>query len=184
MPISSDHPLREFFEALVRRHFYRGADLHDSEVVTYVGGVLTDFTHTDRLYRIRNAHGRRLREVAEMLVESNPILDATSFDREREVRKHIGDFTLFFTGFFPEAVASRPRMNPLSVDALVDYVAAGKESYAVVAAFNLFEYRDEAPLFKKLSEHFEECVTGLHLVKRELDEFGQFPLRPPHGEFM
>src|SRR5438093_1404595 len=30
---------------------------------------------------------------------------------------------------------------------LIDYVAAGKESYAVVAAFNVFEYRHEAPLF-------------------------------------
>jgi len=173
--MSSDHPLREFFEELVRRHFYHGADVHDPQVVSYIGGVLTDFMHTDRLYQIRNAHGRRLQDVAEMLVESNPILDATSFDREREVRKHIGDFTLFFTGFFPEAVASLPRMHPLSVDAFVDYVAAGKESYAVVAAFNLFEYRDEAPLFKRLSERFEDCVDGLHLVKREIDELGHLP---------
>ena len=182
--ISSDHPLRKLFEELVRRHFYSTADLYDQDVIEYVGRVLTDFTHTDRLYQIHNARGRRLEEVAEMLVESNPILDATSFDREREVRKHIGDFTLFFTGFFPEAVASLPRMNPLSVDTFVDYVAVGKESYAVVAAFNLFEYRDEAPLFKRLSERFEDCVDGLHLVKREIDELGQFPLRPPHGELM
>jgi len=175
MAMSSDHPLREFFEELVRRHFYHGADVHDPQVVSYIGGVLTDFMHTDRLYQIRNARGRRLQDVAEMLVESNPILDATSFDREREVRKHIGDFTLFFTGFFPEAVASLPRMHPLSVDAFVDYVAAGKESYAVVAAFNLFEYRDQAPLFKRLSERFEDCVDGLHLVKREIDELGHCP---------
>jgi hypothetical protein len=181
--ISSDYPLRQLFEELVRRHFYRGADIHDADVVSYVGRLLTDFTHTDRLYKIRNARGRRLEEVAEMLVESNPILDANSFDREREVRKHIGDFTMFFAGFFPEALASYPRLNPLSVDALVDYVAAGKESYAVVAAFNLFEYRDEAPLFKRLSEQFEDCVNGLHLVKAEID-LGQFPLKPPHGELM
>ena len=184
MQISSDHPLRNLFVELVRRQFYRGADVHDDDVIEYVGGVLTDFIHTDRLYRIHNASGRRLAEVAEMLVESNPMLDATSFDREREVRKHIGDFTLFFTGLFPEAVASLPRVNPLSVDAFVDYVAAGKESYAVVAAFNLFEYRDEAPLFRRLSERFEACVDGLHLVKRAIDELGQFPLRPPHGELM
>ena len=178
MPISPDHPLRKLFEDLVRRHFFRGADVYDAALIEYVGGVLTDFTHTDRLYQIHNARGRRLEEVAEMLVESNPILDANSFDREREVRKHIGDFTLFFTGFFPEAVASLPRVNPLSVDTFVDYVAAGKESYAVVAAFNLFEYRDEAPLFKRLSERFEACVDGLHLVKREIDELGHFPLKP------
>jgi hypothetical protein len=41
-----------------------------------------------------------------MLVESNPMLDAPSFEREREVRKHIGDYTLFLTGIFPEYVAT------------------------------------------------------------------------------
>ncbi|HXD74472.1 MAG TPA: hypothetical protein VN628_12080 [Vicinamibacterales bacterium] len=169
--------LEMFFDELVRRH------IHDAQLVPYVGSVLADFTRTDRLYRIHDARGRRLEEVAQMLVASNPILDANSFDREREVRKHIGDFTMFFAGFFPEALASYPRLNPLSVDAFVDYVAAGKESYAVVAAFNLFEYRDEAPLFRRLSERFEDCVNGLHLVKREID-LGQFPLKPPHGELM
>jgi hypothetical protein len=105
-----------------------------------------------------------------MLVESNPLLEASSFDREREVRKHVGDFTLFFTGLFPEAVASLPRLRPFSLDAFIDYITAGKESYAVVAAFNLFEYEREAPLFRRLSDRFEQCVFGLNLVKREIEE--------------
>jgi hypothetical protein len=167
--ISTDHPLRKLFYELVRRHLVRGAQVYDPEVAEYVSGVLTDFIHVDNLYRIRNARGRRLDEVAEMLVESNPLLDASSFDREREVRKHVGDFTLFFTGLFPEAVASLPRLRPLSRDTFVDYIAAGKESYAVVAAFNVFEYRREAPLFRRLSDRFEQCVFGLNLVQREIE---------------
>jgi hypothetical protein len=74
-----------------------------------VGGLLIDFVHVENLYRIRNCRGRRLEEVGEMLVESNPMLDAPSFEREREVRKHIGDYTLFLTGMFPEYVATLPR---------------------------------------------------------------------------
>jgi hypothetical protein len=170
MGISREHPLRQLFGELVRRHFFRGVQLYDPDVTEYVTGVLTDFTHVDHLYRIRNARGRRIEEVAEMLVESNPLLEASSFDREREVRKHVGDYTLFFTGLFPEAVASLPRLRPLSIDTFVDYVSAGKESYAVVAAFNRFEYRQEAPLFRRLSDRFEECVFGLNLVKREIEE--------------
>jgi len=39
-----------------------------------------------------------------MLIESDPIYGpAPSFDRERQVRKHIGDYTLFYAGMFPEA---------------------------------------------------------------------------------
>ena len=127
MRISPEHPLRQLFGELVRRHFARGVHLHDADVAEYVSGVLTDFTHVDNLYRIRNARGRRIVEVAEMLVESNPLLEASSFDREREVRKHVGDFTLFFTGLFPEAVASLPSLRPLSLDTFIDYVAAGGE---------------------------------------------------------
>lgn len=168
--ISRDHPLRRLFQDLVRRHFFRGAQLPDPEIADYVSNLLTDFTHIDNLYRIRNARGQRLEEVAEMLIESNPLLEGRSFDREREVRKHIGDFTLFFTGLFPEAVAAMPRLRPLSVDNFIDYIRVGKESYAIVAAFNLFEYRREAPLFRRLSDRFEQCVFGLNLVKQELEQ--------------
>ncbi len=168
--ISPDHPLRHLFESLVRRHFFGTAQLPDAAIAAYVGGVLTDFTFVDNLYRIRNARGRQLEDIAEMLIESNPLLDARSFDREREVRKHIGDVALFYTGLFPEAVAMLPRLRPFSMDLFVDYVTAGKDSYRVVAAFNVFEYREEAPLFERLSDRFEQCVFGLNMVKRELEQ--------------
>lgn len=170
-PLSRNHPLRRLFRDLVQRNLFSGGvRLFDADVAEYVVGVLIDFTHADNLYRIRDARGRRLEEVAEMLVASNPLLEGSSFDREREVRKHVGDFTLFFTGLFPEAVAALPRIRPLSLDRFVDYMAAGKESYAVVAAFNVFEYRNEAPLFRRLSDGFEQCVFGLNLVKREIEQ--------------
>src|SRR5688500_15831129 len=168
--ISPDHPLRALFQHLVRGNFRRGAQLDDDDVADYVSGMLTEFTHVENLYRIRNARGQQLGDVSAMLIESNVLLDAPSFDRERAVRKHVGDFTLFFTGLFPEAVGSLPKLRPLSVDAFVDYVAAGKESYRVVSAFNLFEYREEAPLFGRLASHFEQCVHGLNLVKRDLEQ--------------
>jgi hypothetical protein len=49
-------------------------------------------------------------------------------------------------------------------------VAQRETPDAVVAAFNVFEYRDEAPLFRRLSDRFEECVFGLNLVKQEIEE--------------
>ena len=140
----------------------------DGEVARYVAGVLVDFVHVDRLYRIRDSRGKRLEEVGEMLAESNPLLNARSFEREREVRKHIGDYTLFLTGMFPEYVASLPRRG-LRLDSMIDYVRTGKESYEVVAAFDQFEYRHIAPLFRRLSDHFEYCVYGLNRVKSGLE---------------
>jgi hypothetical protein len=55
----------------------------------------------------------------------------------------------------------------------MDFVHAGKESYAIVSSFNQFAYREEAPIFRRLSENFELCVLGLNLVKQELEELQQ-----------
>ena len=175
MEISREHPLRKLFEELIRRHFFGDAQVYDPDVAAYVSGVVTDLAHLDKLYKIKNARGEQLTDVARMLVASDPLLDANSFEREREVRKHVGDFTLFFTGLFPEAVASLPTLHPLSVDKFADYVNAGKESYAVVAAFNVFEYADEAPLFQRMSDRFEQCVFGLNLVKRDIQSLQSGP---------
>ncbi len=180
MKLPRNHPLRALFAELVARHLFDDVQLRDAHVASYVTNLLTDFTHVDTLYRIRNAHGRRLEDVGEMLIESNPLLaaspaagpapgGASSFDRERAVRKHIGDYTLFFLGIFPESLSQRARR--LRLDAFVDYVKAGKESYFIVAAFDQFEYRGEAALFRKLSDNFELCVYGLNLVKRDLARY-------------
>jgi len=161
--ISPDHPLRRLFADLVAKELPA-----DHEIATYVANLLIDFVHVDHLYRIRNCRGKRLQEVGEMLVESNPVLGARSFEREREVRKHIGDFILFLTGMFPEYVATLQRRG-LRLDSIIDYVKAGKESYRIVAAFDQFEYRHVAPLFRRLAEHFEYCVHGLNRVKIDLE---------------
>jgi hypothetical protein len=163
LPISLDHPLRRLFTGLVAKELPA-----DREVAAYIAGILVDFTHVDSLYRVRNAAGKRLEEVGEMLAESNPLLHAASFEREREVRKHIGDYTLFLTGMFPEYVASLPRRG-LRLDSMIDYVKAGKQSYRIVGAFDQFEYRGAAPLFRRLAEGFEYCVYGLNRVKSDLE---------------
>ena len=169
MRIPSSHPLSQLFRHLVGRRFFRDAGVRDAEACSYVSEVLIRFTHIENLYKIRNARGRRLEDVAEMLLESNPLLDGRSFDREREVRRHVGDYTLFFAGIFPERLEHLPRLKRLSLDVFVDYIRAGKESYGIVSAFNLFEYRREAPLFRRLADGFEQCVYGLNLVKGDLE---------------
>jgi hypothetical protein len=154
---------------MVRRRFEADVRLPDPRLAAYVSGLLVDFTHVDNLYWVRDARGRGLEDVGKMLLESNPLLEAASFDREREVRKHVGDYVLFVAGLFPESLSSRQRFRQMRLDAFVDYMKAGKESYRVVSSFDQFEYRDEAPLFRKLADNFELCVFGLNLVKDDLE---------------
>jgi len=170
------NPLQELFEEVVAECYRSGPDLNDAEMTSYVAGVLADFSETEHLYRIRNAQGRPLRDVTDMLIASDPVYgDADSFERERQVRKHIGDFSLFFAGMFPESATWRHRNHQ---DGLRALMRAGKESYYIVSQFNVFEFEQEAPLFGRLAENFEACAYGLGLVRKELEKRRVLPAAP------
>jgi len=129
-----------------------------------------EFIHMDNIYRIRNVAGRRLEEVAEMLMEADVRLEAMSFSREREVHRHIGDYTLFWTGVYPEMLRYLRAIT--RKDHLIDYVRQGKQSYYIVSTFDLGDWRQDAPLFRRLSEEFETCMYGLNLVRAQWERLG------------
>src|SRR5512140_2042319 len=126
----SSEDLGRLFAELVERNFRGSLEVADSELTDYLSALLLDFTRADHVYKIRDYKGRAIEDVGEMLLESNPLSKSpvAGFDREREVRKHVGDFTLFFSGMFPESI-QRWRLRRLQVGSWVDYIKAGKESY-------------------------------------------------------
>ena len=154
-----DLSLQELFGELVERAFALSLRWDDRQVMRYLTRLLTEFAHIDSLYRLRDLNGRPLQEVAEMLYYADVRLGAQSFYQEREVHRHIGDFTLFWTGVYPEAL---PRLRAsLRKDHLIDYVKQGKESYRLVSLFDIGEWREEAPMFRRLSENFVVALQGL-----------------------
>ena len=173
--IPESHPLQQLFQELVGRHYAEEIGIRDPQVVAYVASLLAEFCDTDQVYKVRDAVNRPLSDVGEMLLESDPVYGpAPSFDRERQVRKHIGDYTLFFAGMFPESI-NHFRLRRQRLENFVDWVKAGKESYYIVSKFEHFEYTKVAPLFARLSSHFEQCVYGLNQVKNDLQEM-QHPI--------
>jgi hypothetical protein len=181
--IPESHPLQQLFKELVARHYAEQIGIRDPQIVGYVAHLLADFIEVDQMYKIRNATGKPLSDVGEMLVESDPVYGpAPSFDRERQVRKHIGDYTLFFAGMFPESI-NHFRLRRQRVENFVEWVKAGKESYYIVSKFEHFEYTKVAPLFARLSNNFEQCVYALNLVKNDLQEM-QHPIMRRANEIL
>jgi hypothetical protein len=173
--IPESHSLQQLFTELIDQHFDRDIGLRDPEVKDYVVNVLAEFCQCEQLYKICEAGGRPLHDVGEMLLQADPVYGpAPSFDRERQVRKHIGDYTLFFSGMFPESV-NHYRLRRQRLENFIDFIRAGKESYYIVSKFDQFEYARLSPLFAKLAREFESCVYGLNLVKGDLEEM-QHPI--------
>jgi hypothetical protein len=170
------HPLEPYFRQAIRNSYENKLGLFDPEVSAYVARVLCEFTNPENLYRIRDAAGRPIQDLEEMIKASDPVHgSARSFDAERSIRKHIGNFTLFMAGMYPEAIDAGRYSRPLH---LGDLIQAGKASFYIVSQFNLFEYEEEAPLFARLSESFERCTLGLTLAR---DEMGEHLPPMPHS---
>ena len=124
--IPESHPLQELFQDLVGRHYAEEIGIRDPQIVAYVSHLLAEFCEADQLFKIHDASNRPLADVGEMLLESDPVYGpAPSFDRERQVRKHIGDYTLFFAGMFPESI-NHFRLRRQRLENFVEWVKAGQ----------------------------------------------------------
>lgn len=169
--IPQNHPLRLFFLILTEDNFTRKLNWSDPFVTEYISNLLIHFTHIDRLYEIRNSSGKQVDTVAEMLMEGDLMLGAKTIEREREVHRCIGDYTLFMSGIFPEYL-KRMKLERMieHADLLIDYIKVGKKSYKRVAEFNYGRFKQSVPLYRKLSENFELCIAGLGLIRNDLDQ--------------
>jgi hypothetical protein len=151
------------FAGLTEHTFQNTLGVADPRLVEYLSTLLSRFMHIDAIYRLRNTAGKPLQEVADMLHEAQALPNEGR--TRREFYRHIGDFTLFWTGVYPEAL-NRLR-SALRKDHFIDYCQQGKRSYYIASTFADEQYREEAPVLRRLSEEFELCAYGLNQVRRE-----------------
>jgi hypothetical protein len=155
------HPLRRLFAGLTEHAFLSTLGIADPPLIDYVSGILTRFLHADVIYRLRDGTGRPIQEVGEMIREAEqlPALGRT----RREFHRHIGDFTLYWTGLYPESV-QRARSG-WARDHFVSYCEAGKRCYRIASEGE----EDESPVLRRLSDEFELCALGLNHVRKEFE---------------
>lgn len=168
--LRGDHPLRKLFR--------KALDFGFREHLAYKPGVgpyieeqiLCEFMHIDNLHKIRNAAGKPLEDVADLLAEGDVRMNAWNFNREFAVHKHIGDYTLFMLGMFPLALARRRGKEFILGGIIVPgstlyehYLLQGQRSYGLASAFS------ERELFLELSTNFLIYRNVLELVRIYLE---------------
>lgn len=164
--IGEGHPLRHMFHGLVEQVFMSELGITNPRLADYVGEMLVEFVHVDRIYRLRTVDGQVIREVSR--IEADSILsgkDLAGSERTRLINRYIGDFTLFWTGVYPENLRRMHRRRDR--DDLLNYLEQGKRSYAIASDLSSGNTQPPARLLSALSEQFEYCVYGLGLVRKE-----------------
>ena len=133
MPSQPEQQLQKLFAGLTEHAFLARLGVADPPLIDYLALLLARFLHSDDLYRLRNETGRPLHEVVEMVLEAQKL--PSDGRTVREVYRHIGDFTLFWTGLYPEAL-QRLR-SALRKDHFIDYCEQGKRSRVALRDLSL-----------------------------------------------
>lgn len=143
--------MEEFFRDAVGTALKRTGLSLSEQAESYVVRLLAEFSRSDRAFA-----GTERGE--------QPAL-ATLFSRAQEampdeavrIYRHMGDSSLYLSGFFTEAVQKKT----VSVDY---YVSMGGTAYASAAGLMRTHAARMAALFAELSERFEGLVELLHAV--------------------
>lgn len=173
--LTSGEYLRRLFAALTEHTFHSELGVADPELTDYLTEMLLRFVRSDAIYRVRNTEGRRLSDLAEMLAEA----EERQARPRREIHRHIGDFALFWTGMYPEALK---RMRAADrADHLLDFREQGKRAYYVASTIGDDAQHGESALLRRLSADFEMCCYGLGQVRREWEKLPEDPQTGPWG---
>jgi len=159
-----EEALRRLFASVTEDVFCADLGVADPPLIDYLVELLVRFVRLDAIHRIRNTEGKRLEDVAEMLIEA----EERQAHPRREIHRHIGDVTLFWTGVYPESLSRRK--SPARMDHLIDYFEQGKRSYYIASTFDDGPFEQEAPVLRRLSREFELCTFGLNRVRAEWEK--------------
>jgi len=163
------HPLRTLFAGLTEHAFVAQMGIADPPLVDYITDLLARFLHVDQVFRLRDSAGRPISELALMAMEAEKLPAAGRTCRE--YHRHIGDFALYYSGLFPEAVDCF--QHSMSRDHLVNFTRLGKRSYRLASEAD--RSADESAVLQRLGHDFELCALGLREVRHEWEELARCP---------
>ena len=157
--------IERFFRGISEFIFHTKLGVADVQLVDYVSDLMLRFVRVDSLYSLRQSDGMRTKHVVHMISEAERRIGIA----KREVYRHVGDFTLFWSGMYPESL-SESKNHGLFPDRLIDYCRQGKRAYAIAAEIDGGQDRPSSELIHRMSEHFEMCAYGLREVRRHWEE--------------
>lgn len=155
--------IERFFRGLSEYIFQSKLGVVDVQLVDYLSDMLLRFVRLEAIHRVRRSNGQPVTEVIQMFQEAEQRIGLA----RRDVHRHIGDVTLFWSGMYPETLR---RKRHDSADCLLDYCRQGKRAYRIASEIEGGEDRPSSELLTRLSEHFDLCAYGLREVRREWEE--------------
>jgi len=151
-----------FYFYILVRHAFRRAGIQDRSVADYVSELLAEFARVEQSRCMVPGQVAALDYFFEMLAALQTADDRTGF----QIRAHIGNYSLFLTGIFPERI--RERAERRGFPDLKYFEALGRSQYGVASDHRLAERYELAGIFSTLSERFATTRLALNDISDRL----------------
>jgi hypothetical protein len=153
-----------FYFYVLTRRVLRRAGIDDRALCDYLASVLDEFTRTARLGSPTIANGPvqgavYLSDLLAALREASPV-------QAFLLRAHVGNYTLFLTGIFPDNIERR--RSRLGAPGCSFYEEMGRMSYRAVARHEVARQWGLTQIFNGLSDQFHEIRVALNQLADRL----------------
>ncbi len=158
-------PSAPLFIYVIVRHALRAVAIDDARLSDYLGALVYEFGLRDRAARIARHDDEIYRYVADLVVD----LDAASDRRGFLLRAHLGNFSLWLAGVFPDYITVRRERK--GGPGLEYYEKLGAAGYRLAATHRLaYQHR--------LSEIYERAAGSFRQIRIALNRLSDRVLFP------
>ena len=156
---------RFYFYILVRTVFRRSG-IQDRAVADYVAELLAEFAQAERGPCVIPGRPIPLDYFFEMLAALETADERTSF----LIRAHMGNYSLFLSGVFPDRIRFRAEMR--GFPDVKYFEALGRTQYRVAGDHRLARRYELTPIFNTLAERFQTTRLALNDIADRLFSIG------------
>lgn len=143
---------------LLVRHALLEDGIESRAVADYLAALLVEFGRRDRAHTVREGDGRRY----VYLVEIVEALESAAGREAFLLRAHLGNFSLWVTGLFPDHITAR--VHRRGAPGIRYYEAMGATGYRLAAGSRDAETMGLHQLYQTFSENFPALRIALNRV--------------------
>ncbi len=162
----------QFYFYILARHVLRQAGLEDRRLCDYIGSLLDQFSRTARLRAPGSGEGlsaaqqRGLTYLSDLLLA----LQNASASQAFLLRAHVGNYALFLTGIFHEAIDRRSRRRGAPDCSF--YEEVGRANFRAAAGHEVARRCELSDIFDALAAEFRAVRLALNRLADRLLNLG------------
>ena len=156
-------PSAELFAYVAVRHALLAAGIDDRPLADYLAALLLEFGRAERSTRPRAVDDQTYHYLAEIV---HDLADEASAERRFHLQVHLGNYSLWLAGLFPDFIAVRRRRR--GGPDLPYYDALGRRGYGAAAQHSLAERYGVADIYRAAAERFPAVRHALNRLSDRL----------------